>query len=135
MDDIDFKTKLIIALGTIAVVAAIVGITLVVFVTPDGVKVQNKYEEEMTKADLESDYKTSIDTESTLRSYKASYEADKITYETNKNSEIKVEQELASAAKTRANRTAVTYNNLLQHSLLDHIQFPDELNQELPYIE
>lgn len=129
------KFRVLIVIGITAIIVAIVVTITVFFATPDGVKVQNEYEEVMTKADLESDYKTSIETETTLRSYKASYEADKITYETNKNSEIKAEQELASAAKTRANRTAATYNNLLQHSLLDHIQFPDELNQELPYIE
>ena len=131
----DDKVAIIITVGIIAAIIAVFVVVTAINCTPDGVKVQNEYEEVMTKADLESDYKTSIETETTLRSYKASYEADKITYETNKNSEVKVEQELASAAKTRANRTAATYNNLLQHSLLDHIQFPEELNQELPYIE
>ena len=131
----DDKVRIYLGVGVIATIIAVIILSLAITSTPDGVKVQNEYEEEMTKADLESDYKTSIETETTLRSYKASYEADKITYETNKNSEVKVEQELASAAKTRANRTAATYNNLLQHSLLDHIQFPEELNQELPYIE
>ena len=131
----DDKVAIIITVGIIAAIIAVFVVVTAINCTPDGVKVQNEYEEVMTKADLESDYKTSIETETTLRSYKASYEADKITYETNKNSEVKVEQELASAAMTRANRTAATYNNLLQHSLLDHIQFPEELNQELPYIE
>lgn len=131
----DDKVRIYLGVGVIATIIAVIILSLAITSTPDGVKVQNEYEEEMTKADLESDYKTSIETETTLRSYKASYEADKITYETNKNSEVKVEQELAYAAKTRANRTAATYNNLLQHSLLDHIQFPEELNQELPYIE
>ena len=131
----DDKVRIYLGVGVIATIIAVIILGLAITSTPDGVKVQNEYEEEMTKADLESDYKTSIETETTLRSYKASYEADKVTYETNKNSEVKIEQELASAAKTRANRTAATYNNLLQHSLLDHIQFPEELNQELPYIE
>lgn len=129
------EVGVMIGVGVITAIIAVIILILAITSTPDGVKVQNEYEEVMVNADLESDYKTSIETETTLRSYKASYEADKITYEINKNSEVKVEQELARAAKTRANRTAVTYNNLLQHSLLDHIKFPEELEKELPYIE
>lgn len=128
------KTDLI-GVGIILVILAICITVIALTRTPEGVKIQNEYEESMVKADLESDYKTSIETETTLRSFKASYEADKITYMSNKDSDVREDQELARAAKTRANRTAATYNELLQHSLLDHIRFPEELEEELPYID
>lgn len=125
--------KIITAAGIIGIAVGL--ILLLIFSTPNRVRFENEFEEAVIKADLETDYHTSIKTETTLRSYWASYESDKITYETNKDSADKESQELARAAKTRANRTAVTYNNLLQHSLLDNIKFPEELEKELPYIE
>ena len=125
----------LLRIGAGIILLALVITVIAVCVTPEGVKIQNEYEESMVKADLESDYKTSIETETTLRSFKASYEADKITYMNNKDSEIREDQELARAAKTRANRTAATYNELLEHSLLDHIKFPEELEEKLEYIE
>lgn len=127
------KLAIITVAGIIGVAVGL--ILLLIFSTPSRVRFENEFEEAVIKADLETDYHTSIETETTLRSYRASYESDKITYETNKDSTDKESQELARAAKTRANRTAVTYNNLLQHSLLDHIKFPEELEKELPYIE
>lgn len=127
------KLAIITVAGIIGVAVGL--ILLLIFSTPSRVRFENEFEEAVIKADLETDYHTSIETETTLRSYWASYESDKITYETNKDSADKESQELARAAKTRANRTAATYNNLLQHSLLDHIKFPEELEKELPYIE
>lgn len=127
------KIAIITVTGIIGIAVGL--LLLFIFSTPSRVRFENEFEEAVIKADLETDYHTSIETETTLRSYRASYESDKITYETNKDSADKESQELARAAKTRANRTAVTYNNLLQHSLLDHIKFPEELEKELPYIE
>lgn len=133
MNHNDEKIILFVGIGGIVIIAGI--IAFIIFSTPSRVRFENEFEEAVIKADLETDYHTSIETETTLRSYRASYESDKITYETNKDSADKESQELARAAKTRANRTAATYNNLLQHSLLDHIKFPEELEKELPYIE
>lgn len=127
--------KIFGCIGAGLVIAGLVTVLLIIFLTPEGVKVQNEYEESMTKADFESDYKTSLETETTLRSYKASYEADKITYESNKTDDTAEGKELARAAKTRANRTAATYNELLNHSILEHIRFPEELTNELPYLD
>lgn len=127
--------KILGCIGAGLIIAGLVAVLLIIFLTPEGVKVQNEYEESMTKADLESDYKTSLETETTLRSYKASYEADKITYESNKTDDTVEGKELARAAKTRANRTAATYNELLNHSILEHIRFPEELTNELPYLD
>lgn len=127
--------KIFGCIGAGLIIAGLVAVLLIIFLTPEGVKVQNEYEESMTKADLESDYKTSLETETTLRSYKASYEADKITYESNKTDDTVEGKELARAAKTRANRTAATYNELLNHSILEHIRFPEELTNELPYLD
>ena len=127
------KLKAIIVayiLGTITV--GLIWLGVFVSCTPTGTKMWNEYDEEMIKADLQTNYKTSIETETKLRAYIASYESDRITYETNKESGNQV---LADAAKTRANRTAAEYNNLLQHSLLQEIKFPDELMQELDYIK
>ena len=77
----------LLRIGAGIILLALVITVIAVCVTPEGVKIQNEYEESMIKADLESDYKTSIETETTLRSFKASYEADKITYMSNKDSD------------------------------------------------
>ena len=129
------RSEVLIKLGIGLFTLALIGILIIFVFTPDGKKVQNEYEEAMTKADLESDYKTSLETEKTLRSYKASYESDKITYISNKDADTKETQELARAAKTRANRTAATYNELLKSSILEHIKFPEDLETELEYID
>lgn len=129
------KNNLLIAIGAGTFLTAIIATALIVLIFPEGKKVRNEYDEAMIKADLESNYTTSLETEKTLRSYKASYEADKITYISNKDATTTETQELARAAKTRANRTAANYNELLKSSILDHIKFPEDLETELEYIE
>lgn len=130
----DDKRKLIYLLIGALIVLTIIGIALF-YHSPARVKLVNDYDKVMTETDLETNYHIAIQTETTLRAYLASYESDRIIYITNKEYTDKESQELSRAAKTRANRTAATYNQLLQHSILEHIKVPDELMEELSYIE
>ena len=130
----DDKRKLIYLLIGALIVLIIIGIALFCH-SPARVKLVNDYDKVMTETDLETNYHIALQTETTLRAYLASYESDRIIYITNKEYTDKESQELSRAAKTRANRTAATYNQLLQHSILEHIKVPDELMEELSYIE
>lgn len=125
------KIWFFIIIGLTAIICSIILFTC----SPTAVKIYNGYDKEMTQADLETNYHTALQTETTLRAYLASYESDRIIYISNKDYTDKESQELSRAAKTRANRTAATYNQLLQHSTLEHIKVPEELMKELPYIE
>ena len=130
----DDKRKLIYLLIGALIVLIIIGIALFCH-SPARVKLVNDYDKVMTETDLETNYHIALQTETTLRAYLASYESDRIIYITNKEYTDKESQELSRAAKTRANRTVATYNQLLQHSILEHIKVPDELMEELSYIE
>lgn len=94
----------------------------------------NKYEEAMTKADLNTDYKTLLETESSLRAYRASYDADKILYEVNILANDESARITANAAMSRANMTAANYNQLLKSLKIKEIPLPEDLLEELPYI-
>ena len=104
-------------------------------VDPKGIETKNEIEKDMINAEMESDYPTYLQAEKDLRSFLASYESDKITYLSNKDNADNTSQQLAKAAKTRANRTAATYNQLLKQTLYQKVELPDELKNELEYIE
>ena len=96
----------------------------------------NKYDAELIDTDYNTNYKSTREIEETLRSYVASYEADKIIYETNKYAEDKENHALAIAAKNRANRTAATYNQFyLKNSYIWEDNIPDDIQSELEYLE
>ena len=96
----------------------------------------NKYDAELMDTDYNTNYKSTREIEETLRSYVASYEADKVIYETNKDSENKENIALANAAKNRANRTAATYNQFyLKNSYIWEDNIPKDIRSELEYLE
>lgn len=104
--------------------------------TPSGRAHFNKYDATIEDADYNTKYKNTREIEETLRSYVASYEADKIIYETNKDAEDKESAALATAAKNRANRTAATYNQFyLKNSYIWEDNIPDDIQSELEYLE
>ena len=118
--------------GTIIAIAVVLGF----FIAPSIQKTFNKMEYELEKVDEETDYETLKTVEDTCRAYIASYEADKITYDTNKMLDSLQAMELANAAKTRANRTAAVYNTYyLQNSYVWKDNVPADIKAELPYIE
>ena len=127
--------KAIVVIGLIVVVLGL-GIGLpIYFHYGEGKRAINELEQQGKEIDMESNYDTYLQAEKDLRSYKASYESDKITYISNKDSDDKVNKQLAQSAKTRANRTAATYNELLKTTLYQKVNLPEELKEELPYIE
>ena len=94
----------------ISIVASLIVIALIVF-APSIKRGINNWKYNVQKADDATDYKTLKEVEDTCRAYIASYEADKITYDTNKMLDSITAVQTAEAAKTRANRTAATYNS------------------------
>ena len=129
------------ALKAILISIGVIGLSVLVIIAwrfelLSAISFVNKTEAEAIKTDIKTDYKKQKEIEDTLRSYIASYEADKITYETNKDIDSEAAQELAIAAKTRANRTAATYNQYyLKNSYVWKDNIPEDINEELPYIE
>lgn len=119
----------------IGLVIAIIVILAIVF-APNIRTGINNWRHDIQKADDATDYETLKKVEDTCRAYIASYEADKITYDTNKMLESEEAQALASSAKTRANRTAATYNTYyLQNSYVWKDNIPSDIKAELPYLE
>ena len=121
-----------VAIGLVIIFAVV----MIVVLAPEIRAGFNKIEYDIQKADDATNYETLKKVEDTCRAYIASYEADKITYQTNVNLESEQAQELALSAKTRANRTAATYNSYyLQNSYVWKDSVPADIKQELPYIE
>ena len=103
---------------------------------PLGVMSWNSWFGLVQKADDATNYDTLKQVEDTCRSMIASYEADRLTYEQYKNSEDDEQQSWAEQAKTRANRTASTYNNyILENSYVWSGNVPNDIDSELDYLE
>ena len=103
---------------------------------PLGVMSWNSWFGLVQKADDATNYETLKQVEDTCRSMIASYEADRLTYEQYKNSEDDEQQSWAEQAKTRANRTASTYNNyILENSYVWSGNVPNDIDSELDYLE
>lgn len=104
--------------------------------TPMGRASWNTYWGAVQKADDATNYHTKKEVEDTCRSMVASYEADRLTYEQYKASDNEEKQGWAEQAKMRANKTAATYNNfILENSYVWSGNVPNDIRQELPYLE
>ena len=96
----------------------------------------NNWFHEVQKVDDSTNYKTKKQVEDSCRAMVSSYEADKLTYEQYKDSEVKEEVSWANQAKMRANRTAANYNNyILKNSYVWDGNVPDDIMMELEVIE
>lgn len=127
------KIKIIVCILSILILFSIL---FWIIATPDGIKIANEYTAQLEDAEYNTDYNTVREIEETLRSYIASYEADKIIYETNKDNTDKESIVLANAAKSRVNRTAATYNQFyLKNSYIWKSNIPDDISSELEYIK
>ena len=114
----------------------IFGAVLYFTLYPKGVETKNEYEAMLKDADYNTNYDSVRQIEETLRSYAASYEADKITYEINKDATDKESIALAKAARSRANRTAATYNQFyLKNSYIWEDNIPADIRAELEYLQ
>ena len=129
-DDDDFKVLLVYLIACIMGLAICVGIRACIL------RAENKYEANLKDIDYNTDYDSVREIEETLRSYIASYEADKIVYETNKNATDKESIALANAARSRANRTAATYNQFyLKNNYIWEENIPIDIRSQLEYIQ
>ena len=98
--------------------------------------INNKVEFVHNKIDEATSYELKKEVEDSCRAMISSYEADKLTYEQYKDSEVKEEVSWANQAKMRANRTAANYNNyILKNSYVWDGNVPDDIMMELEAIE
>lgn len=118
------------------VLALVIFLPIYFSATPSGKATWNNWFHKVQKADDNTNYKTLKKVEDTCRAMISSYEADKLTYEQYKDSEIAEEQSWAKQAKMRANKTASSYNNyILENSYVWADNVPKDIKRELPYIE
>lgn len=120
----------------IEIIVALIIIVLAFFSIPSTREWINGIVYNVQKADDATNYETLRQVENTARAMISSYESDVLMYEQYKNSESEEERSWASAAKVRANKTAVTYNNyILQNSFVWKDNIPEDIRQELEIIE
>lgn len=97
---------------------------------------RNKIDYATQKVDDSTSYKTRKQVEDTCRATIVSYEADKLTWEQYKDSESAEQRSWADAAKLRANKAAVTYNEyILKNSYVFDGNVPNDIRTELPILE
>lgn len=126
-----------------ALAAAIVVLLLLIFVlgpiiafTPFGRGLWNSLQYETQKVADASSYQTRKQVEDTCRATIVSYESDKLTWEQYKESESDEQRSWADAAKIRANKAALTYNEyFLKNSYVFEGNVPPDIRAELPLLE
>ena len=125
-----FERVLCIALVIVLAVAALVG------VTPGGRAIWNTNQYNVQKADDATRYATRKQVEDTCRATIVSYEADRLTWEQYKDSDSAEARGWADAAKLRANKAALTYNEyFLKNSFVFKGNVPADIRTELPLLE
>lgn len=93
------------------------------------------YDYQIRKIEEES-YRNRKTVEDTARSMMAQYESDKLTYEQYKDSDKDNYKELAENAKTRANNTAIKYNEyILKNEYVWKDNVPKDIYRELATIK
>ena len=126
--------KLIACLVTLAIIL-VIGLPIYFGATPSGKATWNNWFHKVQEADDNTNYKTLKKVEDTCRAMKASYEADKLTYEQYKNDENQEKQEWAEQARMRANKTAATYNHyILENEYVWSNNVPKDIDYQLPFL-
>lgn len=88
------------------------------------------------KTDDATRYSTRKKVEDTCRATIVSYQSDRLTWEQYKDSDSDEQRGWADAAKMRANKAAVTYNEyFLKNSYVFDGNIPDDIAEDLPLIE
>lgn len=96
----------------------------------------NEWQHDLHKIDDATTYKTRKQVEDTCRATIVSYESDKNIWELYKNHEGAEQRGWADAARLRANKAAVTYNEyILKNSYVFEGNVPGDILAELPLIE
>ena len=122
---------------TIAISVVVIAVVVVLVVFAPSIRgTVNNWEHDIQKVDDVTNYETRKKVEDTCRAYIASYQADKVTYETLQGEADDVSIETARAAKIRANRTAATYNEYyLKNSYVWRDNVPNDIYNRLDIIE
>ena len=122
-----------VLLSVLLVIA--IGFGIYTAVVPAGRAFWLSYEHTMQKVEDRYSHATRKQVEDDCRAMIASYETDKLTWETYKDSENEERVDYALAAKARANRTATTYNQfILKNSYVFEGNIPADINHELSII-
>lgn len=122
-------------------IVSCVGILLAIIIllsgcTPAGRAGWNSWWYEIQKADDVTNYQTRKQVEDTCRATIVSYESDRLIWEQYKDSEDVEQRSWADAAKIRANKAALTYNEyFLKNSYVFEGNVPEDIRTELPVIE
>lgn len=104
--------------------------------TSSGRWIWNSWQYQVQKVDDATNYQTRKQVEDTCRATIVSYEADKLTWEQYRDSESAEQRGWADAAKLRANKAAITYNEyFLKNSYVWGGNIPDDIRMELPVLE
>lgn len=119
----------------VAVVVAII-LTGIVSITPAGRGIWNSIQHQTHKVDDATNYHTRKQVEDTCRATIVSYESDRLTWEQYRESESAEQRSWADAARLRANKAALTYNEyFLKNSYVFQDNVPGDIRKELPLIE
>ena len=104
--------------------------------TPQGRYFWNTYEHNIQNIDDATSYETRKQVEDTCRATIVSYESDKLMWEQYKDSESAEQRGWADAAKIRANKAALTYNEyFLKNSYVFDGNIPADIRTELEIIK
>ena len=115
--------------GVSAVLGLVILALLIIFM-PNIIRSCNSWNERNIEADYDTNWEKQKEIEDTLRSYMASYNADKITFDTASNPETR------EAAMIRANRTAAVYNEYyLKNSHIWKDRVPSDIKSERPMLK
>lgn len=95
----------------------------------------NEWEHEIRKVDDATNYRTRKQVEDQCRATIVSYESDRLTWLQYKDSESAEQRSWAEAARTRANKAALTYNEyFLKNSYVFEGNVPADIREELPLL-
>ena len=104
--------------------------------TPSGRAALNTWQHELHKVDDATRYQTRKQVEDTCRATIVSYESDRLTWEQYKDSESAEQRGWAAAAKIRANKAALTYNEyFLKNRYVFEGNIPADLRGALELLE
>lgn len=130
----DFEEKIVQCMWIL--LAAVIATGASIAFTPLGRFLWNEQEYQTQKVDDATNYHTRKQVEDTCRATIVSYESDKLTWEQYKGSESAEQRGWADAAKIRANKAALTYNEyFLKNSYVFSGNVPADIRSALPLIE